>query len=110
MVRLGQRDDGHKKMTIGIGFPEVGSWFRGVDGKTFEVVAVDPKDQTIELQHFDGTVEELDLDAWRELLAEPVDAPEDWSGSMDVDESDLPEDGETHQSFDDPLDFVDGCE
>ena len=47
---------------------------------------------------------------WRELAAEPIDAPEDWSGSMDVDSEDLPEDEEKHQGFDDPLDFVDGYE
>jgi len=94
-------------MNVSMEFPEIGSWFRGGDGNTFEVVAVDHKDQTIELQHFDGTLEELDLDAWRELQAEPVTAPEDWSGSMDVDESDLPENSETRREFDDPMNFVD---
>jgi hypothetical protein len=52
-------------------------------------------------------VEELDLDSWRQLPASPVDQPEDWSGSLDVDDSDLPEPAETHQSWDDPLQFVD---
>jgi len=87
--------------------PEIGSWFRGDNGKTFEVVAVDDKDHTIEIQHFDGTVEEIDREGWREMAAEPIDAPEDWSGSMDVDDDDLPENEETRQNFDDPLDFVD---
>lgn len=90
--------------------PEIGSWFRGSNGKTFEVVAVDEADQTIEIQHFDGTVEEYDLVSWAELEAEPIDPPEDWSGSMDVDEEDLPESGETHRKFDDPMDFVDEYE
>jgi hypothetical protein len=87
--------------------PEVGTWYRGLDGRTFEIVAVDEKDETIEIQHFDGTVEELDTDAWAELDAEPVDQPEDWSGSMDVDEEDLPDDDQTHEEWADPLDFVD---
>ena len=95
---------------ISFGLPEVGSWFRIGDGKTFEVVAVDDKDRTVDIQHFDGTIEELDVDGWREMAAEPVDAPEDWSGSMDVDTEDLPEGEEKHQDFDDPLDFVDGYE
>jgi len=90
------------------GLPEVGSWFRIGEGRTFEVVAVDDKDRTVDIQHFDGTIEELDAEGWREMAAEPIDAPEDWSGSMDVDDEDLPEDESTHQGFDDPLDFVDG--
>lgn len=88
-------------------FPEVGSWFRGSNGNTFEVVAVDEEDDTIEVQHFDGTLEEFDLESWKELEIETVDAPEDWSGSMDVDEQDLPDNEEKHKDYDDPMDFVD---
>ena len=95
---------------IAAGLPEVGSWFRIGGGKTFEVVAVDEKDQTVDIQHFDGTIEELDVDSWLEMGAEPIDAPEDWSGSMDVDTADLPDTEEKFQDFDDPLDFVDGYE
>ncbi len=97
-------------MSISLPLPETGSWFRGPDGRTFEVVAVDEKDQTIELQHFDGTLEEMDAEAWLELAAEPVDAPEDWSGSLDMDSEDLPKDDMVHEAFDDPMNFVDSCE
>lgn len=97
-------------MTTGIGFPDVGAWFRRVDGSTFEIVAVDEGDRTIELQHFDGTLEEIELAAWLELAAEAIDPPEDWSGSMDVDEADLPPGEEPHREFSDPLDFVDDYE
>lgn len=93
--------------SLGIAIPEIGGWFRCSDGKMFEVVAVDDKDRTIEIQHFDGTVEEMDADGWRDMAAEAIDAPEDWSGSMDVESDDLPENEERHQNFDDPLDFVD---
>lgn len=89
--------------------PEIGSWFRG-NGKVFEVVAVDDKDHTVEIQHFDGTVEEMDVDAWREMIVQPIDAPEDWSGSMDVGSEDLPGNDELRQDFGDPLDFVDSYE
>ena len=40
------------------------------------------------LQYFDGTVEELDADAWEEMRARHTDPPEDWSGSMDVERED----------------------
>ena len=44
------------------------------------------------------------------MSVEPVEAPEDWSGSLDVDTLDLPESEEKHQDFPDPLNFVDGYE
>lgn len=99
-----------RALSITFGLPEIGSWFRVGEGKTFEVVAVDEKDLTVEIQHFDGTVEELDVDSWRQMSAEPIEAPEDWSGSLDVDTLDLPESEEKHQDFADPLNFVDGYE
>lgn len=88
-------------------FPEVGSWFRAVEGGTFEVIAVDEDERTIDIQHFDGTLEELDLEAWTELAAEPIDPPEDWTGALDLDDEDTPDDGEPRRDWDDPLDFVD---
>ncbi len=55
----------------------------------FEVVAFDEDDGTIELQYFDGTVEEMDLEDWQAEkeagTLEEVEAPEDWTGSVDVD-------------------------
>ena len=96
-----------RAISMSFALPEVGSWFRVGDGKTFEVVAVDDKDRTVEIQHFDGTVEEVDVSGWHEMAAEPIEAPEDWSGSMDVDTEDLPESEEKHQGFDDPVDIAD---
>ena len=73
--------------------PEIGEWYRGATNALFEVVAIDDSDQTIEIQYFDGTIEEMDFDGWNELLMdesiEKADAPEDWSGSLDVDSEDL---------------------
>jgi hypothetical protein len=73
----------------GVILPQVGSWYRRLDGNLFEVVAVDEDERTAELQHFDGTVEELEFDAWHELELERAVPPEDWSGSVDVDPADL---------------------
>lgn len=53
-------------------------------------MAVDAIDSAIEIQHFDGTLEEIEPDGWSELGAEPVGPPEDWSGSVDVTVEDLP--------------------
>jgi hypothetical protein len=68
--------------------PEVGDWYRHTGGEMFEVVAIDEDDETIEVQHFDGTIEEIDFDSWeaqwQEKLFEAAEAPEDWSGSVDM--------------------------
>ena len=69
--------------------PTVGNWYRNLDtGNDFEVVAFDEDAQTIEIQYFDGELEELDLDSWYDLPIEPIEAPEDWSGPFDEMEPD----------------------
>jgi hypothetical protein len=52
--------------------PVIGQWYRRPGGDSFEVVAVDPDDRTIEIQYFDGTIEELELEEWLEYEAEPA--------------------------------------
>ncbi|NIR59101.1 MAG: hypothetical protein GWO02_06065 [Gammaproteobacteria bacterium] len=69
--------------------PRVGDWYESTSGHSFEVVAYDEDKETVEVQYFDGTLEELDLEGWYELDIEPVEPPEDWSGSMDIDREDL---------------------
>lgn len=78
--------------------PVVGEWYRDAAGETFEVVAIDEQDQTIEIQYFDGSVTEMDFDSWNEQMLEGslenAEAPEDWSGSVDVGAEDLDRDFE----------------
>jgi len=78
--------------------PNVGQWYRGVTNELFEVVAIDDQDETIEIQYFDGTVTEMDFDTWNEhlfdRLLDAADAPEDWSGAIDVESADLERDFE----------------
>ena len=73
--------------------PIVGQWYRGSTDELFEVVAIDDQDETIEIQFFDGSVTEIDFEAWnehlRDELLEAADAPEDWSGAVDVEVEDL---------------------
>jgi hypothetical protein len=73
--------------------PIVGQWYRGGTNELFEVVAIDDDDETIEIQYFDGTVAEVDFDAWNEQLLDELidaaDAPEDWSGAVDMEAEDL---------------------
>jgi hypothetical protein len=68
--------------------PGIGDWYRLTGGELFEVVALDEDDGTIEIQYFDGTIEEMDVEDWNEQwdegALESAQAPEDWSGSVDV--------------------------
>jgi hypothetical protein len=69
--------------------PTIGNWYRIQGNDSFEVVAFDEDDGTIELQYFDGTVEEMDLEDWQAEkengALQEVEPPEDWTGSVDVD-------------------------
>jgi hypothetical protein len=75
--------------------PEVGQWYSHRDkGQMFQVVAFDEDDGLIELQDFDGDVDEVDLDTWHAMPLDPAEAPEDWSGpvdDVDADELGYPE-------------------
>src|ERR1700743_800837 len=68
--------------------PSIGDWYRLHGGDSFEIVAVDDDDGTIDIQYFDGTLEEMDLEDWEAQWAdgslEAAEAPEDWSGSVDI--------------------------
>jgi Family of unknown function (DUF6763) len=68
--------------------PKIGDWYKNTIGDAFEVVAQDLEDDTLELQYYDGTLEELDAETWAYMHPEPIEPPEDWTGSMDVDRED----------------------
>lgn len=69
--------------------PIVNQWYRHLDkGYQFQVVAVDEEERTVEIQHFDGDLEEFDFDTWAEMELELIEPPEDWTGGMDDIETD----------------------
>ena len=69
--------------------PVLGCWYRHLDkGQEFCVVAVDEENDTIELQNFDGSLEELGLQEWRQMELETIEEPENWSGALDIAEVD----------------------
>lgn len=87
--------------------PLVTQWYRHLDkGQQFHVTAIDGEAGTVEIQHFDGDIEEVDLDEWRELNVEPIEPPEDWTGPVDdVERDDLgyTETDMTREDWDAPL-------
>jgi hypothetical protein len=68
-------------------YPIVSNWYQHLEkGQRFLVVAFDEESELIEVQHFDGSVEEFDLDLWYEMELEPIAEPENWAGAVDVGE------------------------
>lgn len=69
--------------------PVIENWYQHLDkGQKFRVVALNETDGAVELQYFDGDIEEVGLDNWYELDIEPIEAPGNWSGPIDVTEID----------------------
>lgn len=69
--------------------PIVDQWYFHQDkGQRFFVTAVNEDAETVEIQHFDGDVEEYTLEEWRELDIEISEEPENWSGALDISEQD----------------------
>jgi hypothetical protein len=89
--------------------PNVGDWYQNTSGESFEIVAYDATQGLIEIQYFDGTVEEIEIDSWYEQMMVAIEPPEDWSGSLDIERQDYGVDLEEsyHLSFDNPLDTFD---
>jgi hypothetical protein len=91
--------------------PVVGEWYRH-QGALLEVVAIDRDDGTVEVQHFDGTLEEFDLESWGELELQEAQAPDDWTGSVDVEPEDYENEADSGATtnWTDPLMSLDRAE
>lgn len=64
--------------------PVVGGWYEDlINGRVFQVVALDEDEAQVELQHSDGDIEELSLDEWHSMDVESTEAPDDWIGPLD---------------------------
>ena len=64
--------------------PEIGHWYAHRDkGQIFQVVAYDEDEGWVEIQDFDGDVDEVDLDTWFAMPLDEAEAPEDWTGPVD---------------------------
>ena len=89
--------------------PVIGEWYQSTDGLDFEVVAIDGDERTIEIQYFDGAIEELDFSSWAQMPLQAVQPPEDWSGSVDMMREDFIADRgmSSQESWASPLDVLD---
>jgi hypothetical protein len=94
---------------VGIAYPEIGQWFCRPNGTRFEVVAIDEDGRTVEIQQFDGTIDEFDIERWPDLLLREVSQPKDFYGSLDMDAGDLDDRNDTDSptGYQNPLAFLD---
>lgn len=89
--------------------PEVGQWYINDETKQqFEVVAVDPDSDAVEIQYFEGEIGEIDFESWYSLPLISMDAPEDWSGPYETDDYylDDAEEAEGSEYIDNPYDHI----
>lgn len=69
--------------------PVVGRWYEHTDkGYKFEVVGIDEDAGLVDIQFYDGNVDEIELADWYEQEIEISEAPEDWTGPVDDVETD----------------------
>lgn len=67
-----------------VGRPEIGQWYLHQDkGEMFLVTGYDDAARTIEIQNFDGDVDEIDAAIWSAMPLERAAEPEDWTGPLD---------------------------
>lgn len=73
-----------RAMNADVGAPRIGQWYVRLDkGEIFQVTGVDEESSTVEIQTFDGDLDEIDAESWRGLPLERAEPPEDWTGPVD---------------------------
>lgn len=76
-------------MNSGVGRPRIGQWYSRLDkGEMFQVTGRDYRARTVEIQTFDGDVDEIDEEAWNTLPLGFAEPPENWTGPVDDVETD----------------------
>ena len=66
---------------------QIGQWYLRRDkGEIFQVTAYDDRSRTIEIQTFDGDLDEIEMETWRVTPLDLVEPPEDGSDRDDVED------------------------
>lgn len=79
--------------------PSIDIWYKTPNGDIFEVVAIDQHEDAIEIQYLDGSVEELDADAWQSVEPEVINPPHEAMAA------DYEEEGEFEEDYRDIVDL-----
>jgi hypothetical protein len=90
--------------------PDVNTWYHYPEkAQKFMVTAIDDHAATVEIQYFDGTIDEMDIETWYLLDIKRIETPENWTGPVDnIEKDDLnPADTEMlRQDWSEPYDEV----
>lgn len=63
----------------------IGAWYRRLDrDQPFQVVACDVQGGTVDVEYYDGTIDEWPMAHWRGLEIVPCEQPQDSSGPFDT--------------------------
>jgi hypothetical protein len=82
--------------------PVPGQWYENLEEEEqFRVLTMDEDSELIEIEYLDGDIEELDLEAWREMDLERIEEPEGWSDEDDESEDEEEWDEEEDEDEDD---------
>jgi hypothetical protein len=77
-------NDTEATMHASVGRATIGQWYQRRDkGETFRVTGYDDRSRTIEIQTFDGDLDEIDAETWSTLPLGLAAPPEDWTGPVD---------------------------
>jgi len=90
--------------------PVISQWYKDVENDLlFKVVAIEEKDDTIEVQYHNGDISEYDRDSWYNSTFDFVEPPEDWSAPFgEIETDDLGySDPDTHHSTDNDMPLKD---
>ena len=74
-----------------VGSPQIGQWYERMDdAEIFQVTGIDDGAGMIEIQSFDGDIDEVDLRLWSALPLEFAQPPDDWiTAVQDLDAQDV---------------------
>jgi len=64
--------------------PIIDNWYKDVENNLiFKVVAIDEKNDSIEVQYYHGDIGEYDRESWYNSTFDIIETPEDWSAPFD---------------------------
>ena len=85
--------------------PQAGQWYEDLETEeSFQVLAVDPDEETIRIQWPDREIQQLDLDQWNEMDLELALPPEGWVDDEVEDDEDEEDDDDDDWEDDDDFD------
>lgn len=59
--------------------PEIGNWYKPLDGLLFKIITIDMVDDSIGIQYADDSIEEFNSDSWFGMEPELMDADDNLS-------------------------------